>query len=283
MVCRKVCLSNAPARHPVRGRFLRASRIEANGSSRLERTPALLKPEFAQDQNGRSYRRCPRPGRVIPANNQSGSAAACGRKKTNVWVSPVRRSDGNVSAVCACETRYRFAVWDLASLAISTDLGKVWIVLASHLCACAPGAPRAASVRGAHVPAAPLLQSVLDSVSPRHFPPSLVLIPPALRVLWNWRHLRQRRDRSAAGAGGVVWGCVAAWRVCQTSKESAKMILTWILTHGFFQSLSERTIYKSSSTGQRQGGGAGCGTHRGYTRTACPGEAAPSSPAERKS
>ena len=81
MVCRKVCLSNAPARHPVRGRFLRASRIEANGSSRLERTPALLKPEFAQDQNGRSYRRCPRPGRVIPANNQSGSAAACGRKK----------------------------------------------------------------------------------------------------------------------------------------------------------------------------------------------------------
>ena len=121
------------------------------------------------------------------------------------------------------------------------------------------------------------------SVSLRHFPPSLVLIPPALRVLWIWRHLRQRRDRSAAAAGGLVWGCVAAWRVCQTSKESAKMILTWILTHGFFQSLSERTIYKSSSTGQRQGGGAGCGTHRGYTRTACPGEAAPSSPAERKS
>ena len=82
-----------------------------------------------------------------------------------MWVSPVRRSDGNVSAVCACETRYRFAVWDLASLAISTDLGKVWIVLASHLCASAPGAPRAASVRGAHVPAAPLLQSVLDSDS----------------------------------------------------------------------------------------------------------------------
>ena len=49
MVCRKVCLSNAPARHPVRGRFLRASRIEANGSSRLERTPALSKKKFAQD------------------------------------------------------------------------------------------------------------------------------------------------------------------------------------------------------------------------------------------
>ena len=230
MVCRKVCLSNAPARHPVRGRFLRASRIEANGSSRLERTPALLKPEFAQDQNGRSYRRCPRPGRVIPANNQSGSAAACGRKKTNVWVSPVRRSDGNVSAVCACETRYRFAVWDLASLAISTDLGKVWIVLASHRCACAPGAPRAASVGGARTCGASAavcslsFQTQLSPSSPfRHFRPPLSLTRPALRVLWIWRHLRrQRRDRSAAAAGRVVWDCVAAWRVCQTSKESAK-------------------------------------------------------------
>ena len=52
MVCRKVCLSNAPARHPVRGRFLRASRIEANGSSRLERTPALLNSKVARDQHG---------------------------------------------------------------------------------------------------------------------------------------------------------------------------------------------------------------------------------------
>ena len=97
-----------------------------------------------------------------------------------MWVSPVQGAPGNVSAVCACETRYRFAVWDLASLAISTDLGKVWIVLASQLCACAAGAPRAASVRGAHVPAAPLLQSVLspsklNSVPPRHFDISALL------------------------------------------------------------------------------------------------------------
>ena len=180
MVCRKVCLSNAPARHPVRGRFLRASRIEANGSSRLERTPPFTKKKFARDQNGRAYRRWPRPGRMIPANCQSESTAACGRQKQkHVGESSARRSRDCFGSF-ACETRYRFAVWDLASLAISTDLGKVWIVLASQLCACAAGAPRAASVRGAHVPAAPLLQSVLspsklNSVPPRHFDISALL------------------------------------------------------------------------------------------------------------
>ena len=53
------------------------------------------------------------------------------------------------------------------------------------------------------------------------------------------------------------------------------MILTWILTHGFFQSLSERTIYKSSSTGQRQRGGAGWGITVD-ARAQLAGEAAPS-------
>ena len=132
-------------------------------------------------------------------------------KNKNTWVSPVQGAPGIVSAVCACETRYRFAVWDLASLAISTDLGKVWIVLASHRCACAPGAPRAASVGGARTCGASAavcslsFQTQLSPSSPfRHFRPALSLTRPALRVLWIWRHLRQRRDRSAAAAGGVV-------------------------------------------------------------------------------
>jgi len=229
-----VCLSNAPARHPVRGRFLRASRIEANGSSRLERTPALLKKAVCTRCGmGERTDAAPGPGESdavpLPQITSQKALPPAVVKNKNTWVSPVQGAPGIVSAVCACETRYRFAVWDLASLAISTDLGKVWIVLASHLCACEL-APRVPRVWGAHVPAAPLLQSVLspsklNSVPPRqfrHFRPPLSLTPPALRVLWIWRHLRQRRDRSAAAAGGAVWGCVAAWRVCQTSKESAK-------------------------------------------------------------
>ena len=90
MVCRKVCLSNAPARHPVRGRFLRASRIEANGSSRLERTPALLKKEVCTRSEWASV------PTLLPAR-ASDSRKLPVRKRRRLssekqtWVSPVRR------------------------------------------------------------------------------------------------------------------------------------------------------------------------------------------------
>ena len=177
--------------------------------------PPFSKKKFAQDAEWERTDAAPGPGESdavpLPQITSQKALPPAVVKNKNTWVSPVQGAPGIVSAVCACETRYRFAVWDLASLAISTDLGKVWIVLASHRCACAPGAPRAASVGGARTCGASAavcslsFQTQLSPSSPfRHFRPPLSLTPPALRVLWVWRHLRQRRDRSAAAAGGVV-------------------------------------------------------------------------------
>ena len=104
MVCRKVCLSNAPARHPVRGRFLRASRIEANGSSRLERTPALLKKEVCTRCGmGERTDAAPGPGESdavpLPQITSQKALPPAVVKNKNMWVSPVQGAPGIVSAV----------------------------------------------------------------------------------------------------------------------------------------------------------------------------------------
>ena len=126
-------------------------------------------------------------------------------------------------------------------------------------------------------------QTQLSPSSPfRHFRPPLSLTPPALRVLWIWRHLRQRRDRSAAAAGGVVWGCVAAWRVCQTSKESAKRSSRGFSPTAFFKACLREQFTNLHPQGR--GSAAARGAELTVdTRAQLAGEAAPSSPAERKS
>ena len=105
----------------------------------------------------------------------------------------------------------------------------MWIVLASQLCACAAGAPRAASVRGAHVPAAPLLQSVLsrsklNSVPPRHFDISALLShSPGQRCACSGfggtcgsggMGQRQRREGS----------CEAAWQLGACVRHPRKVL-----------------------------------------------------------